>query len=86
MRDDAFNSHVEPVRMEMIGTQQILISHVCDSDERKSKGILADENLFQVCYTDESESESVIVDERSTEESESESIHKSPHTDKEKFN
>ena len=33
MRDDALNFHVDPVRMEMTGTQQIPIFHVCDSDK-----------------------------------------------------
>ena len=33
MRADALNSHVEPVRREITGTQKIPISHVCDSDE-----------------------------------------------------
>ena len=77
MRSDAFNSHADPVRTEVTGTQQIPISHVCDSDESKSKGITVDENLLRVCSTDESKSEIVIVDENSTEESESESICKS---------
>ena len=40
MITDAFNSHVDPVMNEMTGTQQILISHVYDSDERNSKGCL----------------------------------------------
>ena len=30
----AFNLHVEPVRTYMTGMKQILISNVCDSDER----------------------------------------------------
>ena len=60
----------------MTGMQQIPISHICSTDESKSKGFLTDEKLSQVCSTDEGESESVIVDESSTEESESESVHK----------
>ena len=62
-----------------------MMLHVCDSDERESKGIIADENLSHVCSADEIESESVIVDESSTEESESESVHKSTNTNKEKY-
>ena len=62
-RDDAFNSHVDPVRTEMTGTQQIMILHVCDSDESESKEILTDENLSQVCSEDKSESEIVTVNE-----------------------
>ena len=61
----------------MTDTQHIPISHVCDSDKRKSKGIIVDKNLLKVCSTDESKSEIVIVDESSTEESESEIVHKS---------
>ena len=37
MRYDALNSHVYPIRTEMIGTQQILISHVCSTDKSKSE-------------------------------------------------
>ena len=34
MRSDAFILHVDPVITEMTGTQKILISLVCDLDER----------------------------------------------------
>ena len=85
MRADAFNLHVDPVRTEMTGTKQIMISYVCDSDKRKSKEIIADENLLQVCSKDERESEGFIADESSTEESESERIHKSINRNKEKY-
>ena len=51
--------------------QQISISRICDSDENKSKGIIADKKISQVCSADESKSESVIDNEISTEESES---------------
>ena len=44
---DALNSHVEPARTETNGTQQIMILHVCDFDESKSKDILADETYFK---------------------------------------
>ena len=70
MRADFLNLHIDPVRMEMTGIQQIPISHICDLDESESKEFLTDKKLVQVCSTDESESESVIVDESSTEESE----------------
>ena len=82
MRDYYFNSHIDLVRTEMTGKQQIPISHVCDSDNRESKGILADEKWSQVCSKDKSESESVIVNESSTEERESESVHKSINTNR----
>ena len=55
----------------MTGTKHIPISHICSTDESKSKGFLVGENLSQVCYTDEGKPESVIVDESYTEESES---------------
>ena len=55
MRADTFNFHVKPVRVEITGQQQITISHVCDSDNIKSKSITADKRLSQVCSTDESE-------------------------------
>ena len=77
VRADSLNLHVDPVRTEMTGGQQILISYVFDSDESESKEILADENLSQVCSTDKYGSENVIVDESSMEKSEPESIHKS---------
>ena len=41
MRADAFNYHVDPVRTEMTGIQQIPIFHLCNSGEKKSKGIIA---------------------------------------------
>ena len=58
--------------------------HVCDSDENKSKEVLADETLSQVCYTNESKSESVIVNESYTEESKLESVQKSINKNEEK--
>ena len=66
----------------MIGTQQILIFHICDLDESKSKQIIADNILSQVYSTDESKSESVIVHESFTEEIKSESVHKIINTNK----
>ena len=44
MRADAFNLNVEHVRKEMTGTQYIPISHVCSSDGRESKEIIADKS------------------------------------------
>ena len=52
----------------MTGMKQIPILHLCDSDKRKSKGIIANNNLSQVCSTDDSESEIIIVDRNYTEE------------------
>ena len=84
MKADAFNSHVEPVITKINGTQQILISHICDSDESESKTIIIDKNLSEVYSTDEIKLESVIVYECSTQESESEIIHKIINREKEK--
>ena len=83
IRVDVFNSHIEPVRTKITGTQKIPISHVCDSNDSESKRIIVDENLLKVCSTDEKESESVIIDEGSMEKSESESVHNSINTNKE---
>ena len=77
MRGDAFNSHVDTLRTEMTGKQQIPISHIFDLDRSELKEILADETLSKLCSTDESESEIIIINESSTEESESESLYKS---------
>ena len=37
MRADDLNSHVDPVRTEMTGTQQITILHILYSDKREPK-------------------------------------------------
>ena len=65
MRADEFNYLVDPVRIYMSGTQQIMISHVFYSDERESKRILTEKNILQVFSTDNSESERFSVDESS---------------------
>ena len=83
MRDYAFNFHIDSIRAEITGTQHIHISHICSSDNRKPKGIIADEKLLQVCSTGKNESESVHVNEIYTKESESGSIHKIINTNKE---
>ena len=62
MRDNFFNLHVDLVRSEMTGTQQILISRICYFDKGKSKDILTYVYLLHVCSTGEVESESVITD------------------------
>ena len=61
MISGAFNYHVEPVRIEMTGTQHIPISHVCYLEKIESKGIIADKILPKVYSTVERESERVIV-------------------------
>ena len=45
MRADAFNFQVDPVRIEMTGSQHITILQVCFLDDSESKGIIADKNL-----------------------------------------
>ena len=74
MKACAFKSHIEPLIIEITGTQHIPISQICNSDKRKSKGIIEDKNLSKVCSTYESESESVIVDGNSVEERKSERV------------
>ena len=71
--------------MEITGTQQIPILHICSSDKTKSKRIIVDEKLSQVYSTDEGELERVIFNESSMEQSEPESVHKSINTNKEKY-
>ena len=61
MRADALNSHVDPVRTEMTVIQNIPISHICDSDESESKGIIEVERILRVCSTYESKSEIIFV-------------------------
>ena len=85
MKDDSLSSHIDPVRTKMTGIQQIPIAYVCDFDGSKSKYFLVDENLSQVCSTDDGEPESVIFDESSTEESESERVHKIINTNEENY-
>ena len=62
MRSDDFKLNVDPVRTEMTGTQQIMISHIFDLEKSESKEILADENLLQVFSMDEVNPESIIAD------------------------
>ena len=69
----------------MTGMKQIIISHVCYLDRRKPKVILFDEHLSQVCSRDGGKSKSNIDDGSSTDENESESVHKSINTNKERY-
>ena len=73
---DALNLDIDPVRTEMTGTAHILVSHVFSTDARKIKEFLVTKTLLQICSTDENESKGIVVDEYSTEEDESERIHK----------
>ena len=76
MKADALNPDSYPVRMEMNGVRQILISHVCSMDGRKSNEFLVDEALLQVCSIEKDESKSIIADKSYTEEIKSEYFHK----------
>ena len=50
MRSYTYNLHVDPVRTEMSGTQQIPILHVCDLDKSESKEILAENIIASLFY------------------------------------
>ena len=75
-RSDALNLHVYPVITEMNGTQQILTSHVYSMDESELRNFPVDKTLLQICSIDEDKSKSIIADECSTNDDESECVHK----------
>ena len=54
----------------MTDTQQITLSTVFSTDERRLRVIIVEKNLSQVCSTDKSKAEIIIVNESSTEKSE----------------
>ena len=62
MRDDALNLENYPVRMERISVKHIPISHICSTDNIKSRELLVNETLSQVCSTDKDKSKGIIVD------------------------
>ena len=76
MRADALNLDINPVITEMNGAKHIPISHVCSTDDTRSKELLVDEKLSRVCSTDGDKSKIIIVDESYKEESKSECVHK----------
>ena len=55
IRADELNLHVYPVRTEMTNTKQILVSHVCFTDESELKDFLVNKTLSQIFSTDEDE-------------------------------
>ena len=57
MRADTLNSHGYPVRKKMTA----LSSHICSTDEDKSKVIIMHENLSRSCPTNEDKSKVIIV-------------------------
>ena len=62
MRADALNLHVYTVRTEMTAMKQILMLHVCSTDESELKDFLVENNLSQICFTDKDESKGIIID------------------------
>ena len=60
----------------MTPTKHIPISQVCSTDKSELKELLVNKNLSQICSTDKEKSKGIIFDECSTEEDESECIHK----------
>ena len=52
MRADALNSDNYPVRTEMTGMQQILISHIWSTDKRESKELLVEKHLSLISSMD----------------------------------
>ena len=74
---DSLNSGNYPVRTEMAGVKNIPILNIFSTDNSKSKYFLMYETLSQVYSMNEDESKIIIVDESSTEEIESECVHKS---------
>ena len=68
VRADTFNSHMYPLRTEMTAKKQILISHVCSTDESKLKEFLVVKTLSQIYSTDKDKSKVFISNEHSTEE------------------
>ena len=65
---DVLNSHVYPVRKEMLATKQIPISHICSTYESELKYFLFGKTLYEICSRDEDESKGIINDECSTKE------------------
>ena len=61
MRADALNSHVYPVRMEMIDTKQIPIRNACSTESGKTKVFLVGKTLSQICSTDEDKSRALSL-------------------------
>ena len=86
MIDDALNLHVCPVRTGMTGTKQIPISHVFPTDDSESEDFLVEKTLSHICSAYKDESNIIIINESSTEESESECVHKNINREKDANN
>ena len=76
MRADVLQSHIYPARIEMTDTKQIQILHIYSPYESKLKDFLVKKTLLQIFFTDDDESKGIIVNKFSTEEDESECVHK----------
>ena len=76
MRADALNSHIYPERTKTTATKQIPTSHVCSTDKKELKEFLVDETSSQIFSTNEDKSKGIIVNRCSTEEDESECVHR----------
>ena len=66
----------------MAGMKHNPILHVCYSNEIELEEFQVEETLLQVCSTDKNESKSIIVNESSTEENNSECVHKNTNEEK----
>ena len=75
-RANALKFHIYPVRTEMTATKQIPVLRVCSTDESELEEFLIDKNLSHIYSKDKDKSKGIVVDERSTEEDESEYVHK----------
>ena len=64
-------------------TKHIPTSHAFSTGDSELKEFLVNENLSQICYTDEEELRGIIAEKFSTEEDESEWVHKN--TNKQKY-
>ena len=60
----------------MTATKTIPTLHICSTGEIKLKEFLVDKTLSQIFSTDEDKSKGIIVNKFSTEEDESECVHK----------
>ena len=59
-----------------------MILHVCSTDDSESEDFLLEKTVSQFCSTDKDKSKGIIINESSTEESESECVHKNTNHEK----
>ena len=70
----------------MTAKKQISTSHVCSTVESKLKKFLVNKTLPQICFTDEDKPKGIIIDKYSTDEDESECVHKNMNKQKDANN